>query len=672
MDFSTLNTNQLKAVMFNNGPALIIAGAGSGKTKTLVYRVARLIDDGISPNSILLLSFTRKAANEILTRASKLSNPKCQYVSGGTFHSFCHSLIKRFHHLINYSNSFSIFDRSESEDLINLIRKDYVSSTIDLPNKSTLSNLLSHCFNTESSLESYLIDNYPQFVNAIELITTIFNQYKIRKMELSVFDYDDLLSFSKLLLTHKEVQDFVQNSYRYVMIDEYQDTNNIQADIVSNLLTKEQNIMAVGDDCQSIYSFRGANISHILNFSEQFKNTTIIKLEQNYRSVQPILDLSNEVIKFHSSAISKSLYSDFKSTQKPFYIESKNEWDQAKFIVQKIQDLLIQGTSLSDIAVLMRSSWHSNDLEIELKKSDIPFIKVGGSKFIEASHIKDIMAYFKIISNSKDIISWSRVLMLIEGVGPKTVSELLNIIPNLNNQSINQLLNKYKSKKFFSELNKLFTFFNNSIKSPASVTELFEKVFDLNLPYFEKKYDDYLKRSLDLNNLKTIASRYTLLEDFITELTLDPIDSLSTNPNDNSVLTLTTIHSAKGLEWNTVFIISIIDGYLPSSKSFDNNEKEQEELRLLYVAITRAKLNLFIFKPQQTKSFSSSTNSMTTQHSRFLMEDKTLNLMETSFIEEDYQTGLLELNSSFETYPKLNFDQLSNSTKPSTSIKYNL
>jgi DNA helicase-2/ATP-dependent DNA helicase PcrA len=598
-----LNPAQRDAVYFDEGPLLLIAGAGSGKTKTLVYRVARLVSQGVAPESILLLTFTRKAAQEMLNRAASILDNRCREVSGGTFHGFGNIILRQFADRIGFNSQFTILDRGDAEDLINVIRKEQKWATNEkrFPKKSTIATVISKSINTGKPIATILDRDFPQFSDFLEEITTIANEYPSQKRAMNVMDYDDLLVKTlELLKTCPEVREALQQRYAYIMVDEYQDTNTIQAQLIHLLTNRSCNIMVVGDDSQSIYSFRGADFKNIMEFPELFPEAKIIKLEQNYRSTQPILDLTNALIEQSKEKFTKRLFTEKTSTKKPVYIETANDNHQSRFICQKILELREEGRSLSDIAVLMRSGWHSNDLEVELKAHNIPFVKHGGFKFVESAHVKDVIAYLKLMYNPNDVISWHRVLLLFDGLGPKGAATLTtHILSHLSNPSDIPLAS-YKKKAYFSDVMGLLTLIFNPKNQTTQPTALVEAVLTYYLPIFKLSYDNFTKRQTDLDSLSTIAEKYISLETLLSELSLDPPSSTEDvlpEDSEDEHLTLSTIHSAKGLEWHTVFLISAVDGYLPSFQSLGDALQLEEERRLMYVALTRAEDQLFIIKP---------------------------------------------------------------------------
>ncbi len=641
---NTLNHAQQQAVFFNDGPLLLIAGAGSGKTKTIVHRVARLINDGTPPNQILLLTFTRKSANEMLTRASQLLDDRCHHVAGGTFHSFANTTLRYYASAIGYPSNFTIMDRSDAEDLIQLLRKENNLGRTDkrFPKKGTLTTIISKAINTQHPIDQIIAQDYPQFIDFIAEIKQLSKNYHTKKYQMKLMDYDDLLTkLIELLHTHTTIQSELQHHYRYIMVDEYQDTNTIQDEIITSITNANQNIMVVGDDCQSIYSFRGANYRNIMDFPQKYPSAEIITLTENYRSTQPILDLTNEMILHAHEKFSKTLTSSQQSKQKPIYIETPNDNTQSRFICQKILEIREEtNTSLNDIAILMRSGWHSNDLELELKGHQIPFIKQGGFKFIESAHIKDIIALLKLTFNPADQLSWQRILVLCEGLGSTSANQIIaDIIQNLHTpQSFP--FNNYKTKKYKDDLAQLLDliFKNWDQTLPAKILD---ELLLFYTPLFKLTYDDYTKRQTDIDALTTIIKRFKSLETLLTEMSLDPPSSTEAThqPHDNERLTLSTIHSAKGLEWHTVFILSCVDGYIPSFQSLGEKAQLEEERRLLYVALTRAKQNLFIIKPHLDLSQSHYyrySGMHFSKLSRFLSDHTSINsLIEQWVLDED-------------------------------------
>ena len=601
-----LNIPQLQAVTTTEGPLLVIAGAGSGKTRTLTYRVARLVEDGVSPSSVLLLTFTRKAAQQMLLRAAKLLDRRCKKVAGGTFHSFGNLILRKYASALGIHPGFAILDRVDAEALINILRKEtgLVGKQRSFPRKHTLANIFSRTVNKMISIEDVVYEDYPHLESDLEAIVSIHQEYRKYKSEQHFLDFDDLLVYlQQLLKMHPDIRHRISSSFRYIMVDEYQDTNKIQADILYHLTDANKNIMVVGDDSQSIYAFRGANFRNIMQFPQMFPGTRIISLEENYRSVQPILDLTNVIIEQAKEKYSKKLFTRLAGGSTPLLVDTIDENDQSLFVVSKIQQLCRQGISLDHIAVLFRAGFHSFDLEIELNREQVPFVKVGGFKFVESAHIKDVLAHLRVIANPYDRISWYRILLLIEKIGPATAQKIYESIRNEASGYTEFLSIKSKSGAA-AGLNKLKKLLANVDSREIPLAKLGEAIIEYYSPILKGKYDDHPKRGKDLEQLLAIMERYSDLPLFLSDMALEPPnisigDTLSADAPADSRLTLSTIHSAKGLEWHTVFIIWALDGRFPSSHAVYKEEDLEEELRLMYVAATRARENLIFTYPNQ-------------------------------------------------------------------------
>ncbi|MDA8753774.1 ATP-dependent helicase [Candidatus Marinimicrobia bacterium] len=643
---SELNQQQFNAATSIDGPQLIIAGAGTGKTRTLVYRVAYLVENGVKPESILLMTFTRKSSQEMMKRASSILDERCNRVAGGTFHSFSNFILRNYADLIGYSNNFTVIDRSDSESLIG-----YIISSMGLnkkerrfPKKRTVLNIISKSVNTTNSIDEIVKSEYPQFSDEKSEIIKIEKQYSAGKKNRNLMDYDDLLVNMVTLLTRNEtIRRKLSNTYRYVMIDEFQDTNHIQALYASLIASEHENIMVVGDDAQSIYSFRGANFRNIMDFPKIFPKAEVHTIEENYRSTQPILDLTNQVINSAKEKYQKELFTSIVSKEKPVFIVPKDKFEQARFICQKVLELRDEGIELKNIGVLFRSGFHSNELEIELNEQNIPFVKFGGLKFIEAAHIKDILSILRVTHNQSDAIAWIRLLQLIKGVGAKTADYIVNEII-VNDQGIKGLVSdSLRGKKYYSDLKILYRLLEEILNTDDEPIRLFPRILEFYSPIIKQKYDDAKKRELDLQSLAEICNRYSSTEKFLTDMSLDPPEAsqVKSGPTDGEKekLVLSTIHSAKGLEWHTVFIIQLLDGYLPSSYSMESLESIEEERRLFYVACTRAKKNLFLLSPNLSFNRFSNETITFSEPSRFITELKSFDALterwELSFKRDD-------------------------------------
>jgi DNA helicase-2/ATP-dependent DNA helicase PcrA len=618
-----LNSSQYEAASAVEGIYLIIAGAGTGKTRTLVFRVARLIELGNDPNSILLLTFTRKAANEMMRRASMLLDDRCSKIRGGTFHSFANITLRKYARAVGLDSNFTILDQGDSEDVINLIRSQdkFLTKERRFPNKQTLGKVYSLSVNTTRKVEEIIMDDYPHFLpllNKILEIQKIYNEYKRKN---NLLDYDDLLVYLKEFLFNGGLAAKAFTSeIKFIMVDEYQDTNHLQAEIVKGLAQYNRNVMVVGDDSQAIYSFRGADFKNIMEFPKLFPDVKIIKLEENYRSYQSILDFANRINHTALEKFEKNLFTRRGSGPLPNIVAATTENLQSKFIVEKILDLREEGVPLRDIAVLFRSSFHSFDLELELSKANIPFQKFGGMKFVETAHIKDVMAFLRIVVNPRDVISWYRVLLFHEGVGPKTAQKILD---ELATARITIKAEPDQQPEFsYHKLGPLFYLLYNLQKKKMTPSEMVQSVYEYYWDLFKANYDDWNKRKKDLEIFLNIVENYssvdTLLSDMAIEPIIDSVVEIGPEDKENEFVTLSTIHSAKGLEWHTVFIIHAVEGYFPSSKSAESLEQLEEERRLMYVASTRAKNNLFITYPMNLYDREAGTT--LSKPSRFISE----------------------------------------------------
>ncbi len=618
---AALNPQQLAAVTAVDGPSLVIAGAGSGKTRTLIYRVAYLIDKGVDPTTILLLTFTRKAAQEMLQRAGLLIGARSERVAGGTFHSVANSLLRRYGRPIELEPGFTILDRGDAEDLIALVRTQLGLSEKEkrFPRKGTIAEIFSKCENTLSGLEDVLLGEFAHFAEHLGDLEKLKKAYVAAKRQKQLLDYDDLLAKLRELLTvHEPTRQAISRQYRYILVDEYQDTNRLQADLVRKLAATHENVMAVGDDAQSIYAFRGATFRNIMDFPTLFPGTTVYKLEENYRSTQPILNLANEIIQGATEKYAKHLFTRKLDGPLPALVQAAGENAQSRFIAQRILELREEGIPLDEIAVLFRSSFHSFDLEIELSRRNLPFVKRGGFKFIETSHVKDLLAHLRVIENPLDAVSWNRLLMLVEGVGPKKAQDLIASFVR-GAQPLTAL--REVSGRSSRPLKDLAIMLEEAGRSNSlTPAEQVNEVYRYYLPILKEHYDDYPKRMRDLEHLYTMAERYNGLNEFLADLALEPPDEsvagVEAADRDDERLVLSTIHSAKGLEWQCVFVIWVVDGRFPSAYSFLSEEELEEERRLFYVAVTRAKKHLHLTYP--INIYDKATGSVLSKPSRFL------------------------------------------------------
>ncbi len=633
--------------MHGSGPLLVIAGAGTGKTRTLACRVAHLIDQGTAPDRILLLTFTRRAAAEMLTRADHMTGLKTSSrVWGGTFHAVANRLLRIYGRALRLPTDFTVMDQGDAADMMNLIRNELGLARKErrFPRKQTLVSIYSRTVNARDKLTHVLERYFPWCQDDIDGISEVFDVYTRRKRENNVLDYDDLLLFWKLLCEAPGVGDAVANRFDHVLVDEYQDTNAVQGDILLGMRKHNKNIMVVGDDAQSIYSFRAATIRNILDFPEHFPGTRVVTLEQNYRSTQPILAASNAVMDQARERFTKSLWSERASDQKPVLFTCLDEPEQCTVVCQHVIAHLEMGTPLMRQAVLFRAGHHSDQLEVELARRNIPFHKYGGLKFIEAAHIKDMLAFLRVMENPHDEVSWFRVLLMLEGIGPRTARRVMDELGVRNRPAEPPSAGADDSAgngddaraRGFSPLRHLI---DDPPDVPPAARQHFEQLrvvmaqcsgveagqpddaesserprtsgppvatqigrlrhfYD---PIFQHAYDNWSIRVRDLEQLEQIAGRYRSRSRFITDLTLDPPTSTSDLAGppllEEDFLVLSTIHSAKGCEWDVVHIIHAADGMIPSDMAISDEAGVEEERRLFYVAMTRSKDMLYVYCP---------------------------------------------------------------------------
>jgi DNA helicase-2/ATP-dependent DNA helicase PcrA len=642
-----LNEQQYRAVMHSSGPALVLAGAGTGKTRTLTYRVARLVEDGVDPASILLLTFTRKAAGEMIRRASALLDGRCEHVAGGTFHAFAWTTLRRFGipGREDAAPPVQILDQSDAQDVMNIVRarSEGIRKRKRFANKATLHDMYSKAVNTSKPLSDVIAEQFPQFVDDQEEISEIIRRYNRYKHENGLFDYDDLLLYLLSATRDERIGPVLRSQFRHVMVDEYQDTNNLQHQIIAGLVGSNGNLMVVGDDAQSIYSFRGSNVRNIHLVPEMFHPCEIIRLEQNYRSTQQILDLCNSVIDGAPGMFDKRLHSTVPSGEPPMLVSSVNERQQSQFVIQQILDVREAGVPLSEIAVLVRSGFLSFDLEIELQKANIPFRKFGGLRFAEAAHVKDLIARLRLTENPRDMVSWHRVLVQLEGVGQKTAEQVIDALLQhadplgLTEQSYGV------SPKAASSVSNMIALLQRArtIPRPQDRCSVIAEAYHSIL---QSIYDDAPKRWKDIETILAIASRYGSVAEFLADIALEPptdaLDSIDPDDAEQEFVTLSTIHSAKGLEWNTVFLLWVNEGRIPSARSAENEESLEEERRLLYVAMTRAKRRLYLTYPAIMLEWQHTD--VLGKPSRFL-DEVSREVLPQFYLQEDTESSIPEL-----------------------------
>ncbi len=625
-----LNKEQLDVVLNGEGPCLVLAGAGSGKTRTLVYRVAYLIEKGINPKNILLVTFTNKAAKEMLNRVEVLLKCQPKGLWGGTFHHIGNIILRRYAKVLGYNNKFTILDKEDAKTLLKAVMGELNLKYKDkyFPKADVIQNIISFSANSQKPISQVIEEKYnylePKLIPVIE---TINKAYQKKKLKTNVMDFDDLLiNWLKLLKKDKAIKNKLASQFKYILVDEYQDTNKIQSEIIYELGTVHKNILVVGDDCQSIYSFRAADINNILDFPEKFKKTKVFKIETNYRSSPEILDLANNSIANNFNQYQKALNTIIDHKQKPALVALRDSEQQAQFIAQRILELQDEGRSLNDMAVLFRSSFQVMELELELNKRNIPYQMRGGIKFFEQVHIKDIVAYLKIINNWQDELSWKRVLLLYEGIGPANAQMIWQEISKLKTlkSAVEQLIRIPASVKVIrslEKLNQLFEFLlvQNQDFIATAIKQILKADYQ---DYLKANFENAKDRLEDLNQLANFALQYEKLEDFLSDVTLsegfkgETVEQYQAGPSE--ALILSTIHQAKGLEWKYLFVIGLAEGQFPHYKIYEHPEEIEEERRLFYVAVTRAKDELYLTYP--IISFSFSTGQNINKPSSFLQE----------------------------------------------------
>ncbi len=600
-----LNTEQQLVVKSADGPCLVLAGAGSGKTRTLIYRVAYLLEKGVPADKILLMTFTNKAAKEMLWRVEQLLGFKPQQLWGGTFHHIGNMLLRKYIQHLGYNQNYSIFDEDDAETLLqSIIAEKNIKKDKYFPKSGVLKNLINYSKNSGQPIEKIYKEKFSYLkTNILPDIVDITYIYEQRKKQHNALDYDDLLLlWLKLMEAKTAVRKEIIKKFQYILVDEYQDTNHLQVKIIEHLSQPHKNILVVGDDAQSIYSFRAADISNILQFPKKISGTKIFKLENNYRSTPEILKLANNSIKNNLHQFPKNLKVTRASGGKPILIPAQNIEQQAQFISQRIIELTEEGYKLRDIAVLFRADFHALELEIELNKKNIPYIKRGGIKFFEQAHLKDIISFLKILHNPHDEIAWTRIINLQVGIGRVGAQKIINQFTDL---TLDKILNtdfilpanlKSTWQKFKTDLNKFFNHDKNDIN--GCIRELMSSFYTV---YLQTKYDNATKRIEDIEQLENFASGYQQLEQFLSDISLsenfraDEVNPKKNEPED--FLILSTIHQAKGLEWPVVFIINLVSGQFPHAKAMENNEEFEEERRMFYVATTRAQNLLYMVYP---------------------------------------------------------------------------
>jgi DNA helicase II / ATP-dependent DNA helicase PcrA len=612
----SLNPAQVEAVTYGDGPLLVVAGAGTGKTRTLAYRVAFLISRGISPERILLLTFTRRAAEEMLHRAATAVSQEAvsTRVWGGTFHATANRLLRMYGKAAGLPPDFTIMDRSDSEDFLNVVRGELGLARTDrrFPRKGTCMDIYSRRVNSDDGLEVVLKRHFPWCDMWQEELRALFREYVERKQQRHILDYDDLLLYWHQMLQEDSLAALMGDRFDHILVDEYQDTNRIQARILEGMRRSNKNITVVGDDAQSIYSFRSATVENMMDFPQQFAGTRTVTLEQNYRSVQPILETTNRVIGQARQRYSKELWSDRGEGQMPEVVTCIDESRQDEEVIRRVLQHYEQGVPLRRQAVLFRAASNSASLELALTRRGIPFRKYGGLRFLEAAHVKDLISILRILENPRDEMAWFRVLQLLSGVGPAiAAAAFAHVRENaFDSRSMATFQAPASARPGLAGLAELIHDLAGEEELPPAVQ--LDRVARFYLPLLEKNYDDPEPRKNDIEHLGELAARYPSRRQFLAELVLEPPVSTGDFAGppmlDEDWLVLSTIHSAKGLEWDAVYLIHAADGCLPSDLATGDDEEIEEELRLTYVAMTRARDFLYVLWPLRfyTRSFADS------------------------------------------------------------------
>jgi DNA helicase-2/ATP-dependent DNA helicase PcrA len=615
----TLNPEQRRAVEHGvtgdshvGTPLLVIAGAGSGKTNTLAHRVAHLIVRGADPRRVLLMTFSRRAASEMAKRVERIARKVLGADAGimtdalswaGTFHGIGARLLREYADQIGLNPAFTIHDREDSADLMNLVRHERGLSKTEsrFPAKGTCLSIYSRCVNAETKLEEVLGASYPWCSGWASELKELFAAYVEAKQKQNVLDYDDLLLYWAQMMTDAAIADDVGGRFDHVLVDEYQDTNRLQSSVLLALKPGGRGLTIVGDDAQSIYSFRAATVRNILDFPEQFSpKAEIVTLDRNYRSTQPILSAANGVIDLARERFTKNLWTERTSSAKPRLVAVRDEGDQARYIVERILETREEGALLKQQAVLFRTSSHSGPLEVELTRRNIPFVKFGGLKFLDAAHIKDMLALLRFVENPRDRVAGFRVLHLLPGVGPASAQRILDRMAEATDPL--EALTSLPSPPRAGDDWTTFVETIGNLRYSEWPADL-ERARLWYEPHLDRIHEDAEVRRADLIQLEQIAGGYASRERFLTELTLDPPDATSDQAGapllDEDYLILSTIHSAKGQEWKSVYVLNVVDGCMPSDLGAGTSAELEEERRLLYVAMTRAKDGLHLVVPQR-------------------------------------------------------------------------
>ncbi len=635
-----LNEQQHAAVTAPPGPSLVIAGAGSGKTRTLIYRVAYLLEQGIPPERMLLLTFTNKAAREMMRRVADLLGHELASLWGGTFHAIGNRVLRQHASLLGYERDFSILDREDARHLINtcLAEAEIDTKGEHFPKADVLGDIFSMALNTHKGIATILREQHGRFEHLIPQIEDMRQRYVARKRTANAMDFDDLLAlWLKLMQEHEEVREQYQRRFQFILVDEYQDTNRLQSDLIDLLAARHKNVMVVGDDAQSIYAWRGANYLNILKFPDRYPGAKIYKIETNYRSTPEILNVANAAIRANVAQFAKELAPARKPGEKPVKVVCGDAAEQAAFVAQRVQELCEGGETMNRMAVLYRSHFHALELQLELTKRNIPFSITSGIRFFEQAHIKDVTAYVKLVANHRDELSFKRLAQLLPGIGGKGADKLWQTFTNAECgvrsaeskevplaprlQACARSVPKKAAVAWAQFVATIAQLEAKDIRANASamISLVIEAGYE---DYLEESYDNYRSRLEDLQQLAVFARQFNVVEDFLSQLALlTNVEAEAEQPasRDAERLRLSTIHQSKGLEFDVVFVIMLCDGMFPSERSLETRDGEEEERRLLYVAITRARNELYLSYPLVRAGYGGSGDMMQLP-SRFLAE----------------------------------------------------
>jgi DNA helicase-2/ATP-dependent DNA helicase PcrA len=604
-----LNAEQLAVVTAPGGPVLVVAGAGSGKTRALTYRIAWLVEQGVDPQRIMLLTFTNRAAREMLYRVELLLQHDITRLWGGTFHHIANRILRVHGKPLGIAPDFIILDREDTKDLLSacIAELDIKTTERRFPNKSVLAAISGFVQSTLDPLETVLARRYPMFLADADRIRQVLDLYAVKKARGQLLDFDDLLrAWLELLEQHREVRELLVGSFDHVLVDEYQDTNRIQGRIVDVMAERHRNVCVVGDDAQSIYSFRGATFDNIITFQERYADASVFRLETNYRSTPEILGLANASIQQNRKRLKKELHAVRRSGLRPALVVCADHRMQSQFIAAYILHLLDEGRKLNNMAILYRSHWHSMDIQLEFQRRNIPFQVRGGLRFFEQAHIKDVLAYLRLLHNGFDELAWRRLLPQLPGVGLKTTHRLwlyLATAPDpLAAAATPEAENMMpaRSRRFYAKFTELL----KDLDRAAPPAELIDTIVrEFYGDYLNSNYDNASTRRDDLDGVATFAAQYNSLEAFLADVALASEfagENVVTGPDDDGYVVLSTVHQAKGLEWPVVFVPWLAEGRFPSDKALSDSASEEEERRIFHVAVTRAEDELYLTVPRVT------------------------------------------------------------------------